>query len=189
MWQLRPRRQPNAGLSAEHQPIIRDSAQDVTLALGVRLRLPNSSIEQAKSCGKIANDARGLQLQVIERPESLQPRAALVPPPSGKSRSWSGSERVRGLAARGAPASPRRAMSWRVGVSDHADGGRGLPCAWQHSESASGSTGPVLREEGDKAVGMIQKCPNPDAVSCKCATHRETEGWHVQRPRGAAAAG
>jgi hypothetical protein len=81
VWQLRPRRQPNAGLGAEHQPIIRDSAQDVTLALGVRLRLANSSIEQAKSCGKIANDARGLQLQVIERPESLQPRAALLPPP------------------------------------------------------------------------------------------------------------
>jgi hypothetical protein len=41
------------------------------------------------------------------------------------------------------------------------------------------SAGPVLREEGDKAVEMIRTCPNPDAVSCKCAAHREMEGWHV----------
>lgn len=39
--------------------------------------------------------------------------------------------------------------------------------------------GPVSREEGDKAVQMIQTCPAPGMKSCKCPAHRDMESRWV----------
>ncbi len=33
--------------------------------------------------------------------------------------------------------------------------------------------GPILREQGDKIVEQIRKCPAPDSMSCRCPTHEE----------------
>ena len=37
------------------------------------------------------------------------------------------------------------------------------------------ASGPIPREEGDKIIDKIRKCPNPNNMSCRCPIHKEME--------------